>query len=182
MNCFSFFSSPSVPFQQQRWSMGIHQWTFVIESTDFMSLPLSHEREHMFLFKSNNCCFCNMSSCAWEFTPMRGLNFPHTLQLFHYWALQTFLSCSYALRILLLSSSLPGIQLALVNCFSQLFLHVPHEARLFSLLLNDRCALGLGLWRLWRLTWMQHLAADDGRHEKQKNLLDGLVDSQRCKI
>ena len=50
-----------------------------------------------------------------------------------------------------------------INGFSQ-FLYVPNEVRLFSFLLNERFALGLGLWRLGRRSWAQHLAADDGRN------------------
>ena len=45
------------------------------------------------------------------------------------------------------------------NSISQ-FLYVPHDVRLFSLL-NEKFALGLGLCRLGRWLWVQHLAAED---------------------
>ena len=50
-----------------------------------------------------------------------------------------------------------------INGFSQ-FLYVLSEVRLFSLLLSERFALGLGLWRLGRRSSAQHLAAEDGRN------------------
>ena len=37
---------------------------------------LSHEHAHLFLLKSNDCCFSHLSTFAWGFTPASWLNFP----------------------------------------------------------------------------------------------------------
>ena len=39
---------------------------------------VTHERVHLFLLKSNDGSFCNMSSCAWGFIQASWLNFPRS--------------------------------------------------------------------------------------------------------
>ena len=49
-----------------------------------------------------------------------------------------------------------------INCFLDDFLQF---VRLFSPLLDERFSLGIGMWRLWRPTLVQHLALEDGCNE-----------------
>ena len=79
----SFYSSHSkhaMPFQQQhsfyRW--GKFMSTCSRHRPALSHRQLTHERAHLFLLKSNDSCFCNVSACAWGFIPASGLNFPRS--------------------------------------------------------------------------------------------------------
>ena len=83
LTCFQFYSSHSkhaMPFQQQhsfyRW--GKFMSTCSRHRPALCHRQLTHERAHLFLLKSNDSCFCNVSACAWGFIPASGLNFPRS--------------------------------------------------------------------------------------------------------
>ena len=92
----SFYSSHSkhaMPFQHQHsfyWE-GNFMSTCSRHRLDLCHCQLTHEREHLFLLKSNNSCFCNVSACAWGFIEFYSCN-PIKLSTFasHDWALQIF--------------------------------------------------------------------------------------------
>ena len=78
----SFYSSHSkhaMPFQQQhsfyRW--GKFMSTCSRHRPALCHRQLTHERAHLFLLKSNDGRFCNVSACAWGFIPTSVINFPH---------------------------------------------------------------------------------------------------------
>ena len=131
---------------------------------------LSHERAHLFLLKSNDCRFRHVSACAWGFTPASGFDFPISFSTIV--PCNIFELCSTLAKsaVVVLSSSQTA-QLTLKNQSDKVcinwFLPVSicsKRSKAFSFLLNERFAPGLGLWRLGRRSWAQHLAADDGRN------------------
>ena len=86
---YSSHSKNSTPFQQQH---------SIYQLGNFMSICRQHlvalyhsqltlERGHLFLMKSNDCCFCNVSSCAWGFIPASRLNFPRLCRTIAPWKL-----------------------------------------------------------------------------------------------
>ena len=83
LTCFQFYSSHSkhaMPFQQQhsfyRW--GKFMSTCSRHRPALCHSQLTHERAHLFLLKSNDGRFCNVSACAWGFIPTSEINFPRS--------------------------------------------------------------------------------------------------------
>ena len=133
-----------MPFQQQQ---SFYWWE------DFMSpcrqyqlaqchSKLTSECAHLFLLKSNDCCFCNVSACACEFIPASGLNFPCWRRTIapckKIWAPLHSREASSRRPLFFADRAAHFEDLKVcINSFFQ-FLHVTQEVRLFSLLQNER--------------------------------------------
>ena len=128
---------------------------------------LSHDCALLFLLKSNGLLLSCVLLCLRIYS-CKLIQFSKFIE--HYCALQYFWAllnpcktCSCCpLFFADCTAHFKEIKVC-INGFSQ-FLYVPNKVRLFSFLLNERFALGLGLWRLGRRSWAQHLSADDGRN------------------
>ena len=108
---------------------------------------ISHERELLFLLKSNDCRLRHVSACAWGFAPASGFNFLTSLSTIvpcNIFEPRSTLAETCGRRRLFFADGTANLKEIKVctNGYSQ-FLYVPNEVRLFSFLLNERFALGL---------------------------------------
>ena len=159
-----------MPFQQQhsfyRW--GKFMSTCSRHRPALSHRQLTHERVHLFLLKSNDGRFWGfIPTCLRIYSDKRNKFSTFASQdcdLQNFWAPLDSREASSRRPLFSANRAAHFEDLKVcVNSFSQ-FLHVTHEVRRFSLLQNERFALELALWQVWRLLWVQHLAAEGGRN------------------
>ena len=108
---------------------------------------LTHERAHLFLLKSNDSHFCNVSTCARGFILASGLNFPRLrctiapCKLFELHLTVTNSEASSSGPLFCADSAEHFEDLKVCISMHQVCIQVTHKVRLFSLPQNERFAL-----------------------------------------
>ena len=172
-NFYSNYRKYAMPFQQKHSFIDlVISWAIVVDIDRLCHRQLSHKRAHLFLLKSNDCCFHHVSSCAWlrslRILSGKQIKFSifvqHDCALQYFWALLNLRETCGRHPLLFADGTATLKTSKSASMDSPSFFMYKTKKVSWAFLWMKDFALGLGLWRLGRRSWAQHLAADDGRN------------------